>query len=172
MAFYLNKYDVVGNLVADPELKNIGKDKKVCKFRIAVNNPHNEEALFFYVDVWGREGEKCGMLKKGALVFITNASVIPKQYEKTTPSGDVVKMSTFTINVDGYCGKVQFGPKSESESESESEPSSKPKYKKPNPPANKKESKKEPVEDPEPSEDSSNADSPGEISSFEEEFEF
>tara|TARA_Y100001938_G_C7993908_1_gene381003 strand:+ start:146 stop:628 length:483 start_codon:yes stop_codon:yes gene_type:complete len=160
MAFYLNKYDVIGNLVADPELKSIGNDKKVCKFRIAVNNPHNEEASFFYVDVWGREGEKCGMLKKGAQVMITNASVIPKQYEKTTPSGDVVKMSTFTINVDGYCGKVQFGPKSELTSEGDSKESktNKKTYK-------KKSSKKEDTK-PEPEEPEE------EISSFEEEFEF
>ena len=156
MAFYLNKYDVVGNLVADPELKNIGNDKKVCKFRIAVNNPHNEEASFFYVDVWGREGEKCGMLKKGAQVMITNASVIPKQYEKTTPSGDVVKMSTFTINVDGYCGKVQFGPKSEINSDETTKPK----------PLKKKVTK-------EPEEEKPKPDQPDdEVSSFEEEFEF
>jgi len=156
MAFYLNKYDVVGNLVADPELKNIGNDKKVCKFRIAVNNPHNEEASFFYVDVWGREGEKCGMLKKGAQVMITNASVIPKQYEKTTPSGDVVKMSTFTINVDGYCGKVQFGPKSEINSDETTKPK----------PSKKKVTKK-------PKEEKPKSDEPDEeVSSFEEEFEF
>ena len=72
MAFYLNQFHCIGNLVADPELKQAGKNK-VCKFRIAVNNPHNESALFFYIDVWGKEGEKCMMLKKGSQVFITNA---------------------------------------------------------------------------------------------------
>lgn len=83
MAFYLNKCDLIGNLVADPEIRDAGKSK-VCKFRIAVNNPHNETALFFYIDVWGKEGEKCMLLKKGSQIFISNASIIPKQYKKNT----------------------------------------------------------------------------------------
>lgn len=111
MAFYLNQYHVMGNLVVDPEIKNLGNDKKVCKFRIAVNNPHNESAAFMAVDVWGKEGEKCNLLKKGSQVFITNASILPKSYTKKTSCGEEVKINTFTVNVDGYCGKVQFGPK-------------------------------------------------------------
>ena len=114
MAFYLNQFHCIGNLVADPEIKNAGSTK-VCKFRIAVNNPHNETALFFYVDVWGKEGEKCMLLKKGAQVFISNASIIPKQYQKDC-NGTPVSCTTFTVNVDGYCGKVQFGPKTEAPS--------------------------------------------------------
>jgi single-stranded DNA-binding protein len=114
MAYYLNQFHCIGNLVADPELKDAGQNK-VCKFRIAVNNPHNEKALFFYIDVWGREGEKCMMLKKGAQVFISNASIIPKQYTKTSSQGEELTCTTFTVNVDGYCGKIQFGPKVEIE---------------------------------------------------------
>jgi len=116
MAFYLNQFHCIGNLVADPELKDAGKTK-VCKFRIAVNNPHNENALFFYVDVWGKEGEKCMLLKKGAQVLISNAQVMPKQYKKTLSNGEEVSCNSVTINVDGYCGKVQFGPKVDSESQ-------------------------------------------------------
>ena len=114
MAYYLNQFHCIGNLVAAPELKKAGQNK-VCKFRIAVNNPHNEKALFFYIDVWGREGEKCMMLKKGAQVFISNASIIPKQYTKTSSQGEELTCTTFTVNVDGYCGKIQFGPKVEVE---------------------------------------------------------
>jgi len=117
MAFYLNQFHCIGNLVADPELKQAGKNK-VCKFRIAVNNPHNESALFFYIDVWGKEGEKCMMLKKGSQVFITNASIIPKQYSKNTETGEEITCTTFTVNVDGYCGKIQFGSKSDQDSDS------------------------------------------------------
>lgn len=119
MAFYLNQYHVMGNLVADPEIKNLGNDKKVCKFRIAVNNPHNENAAFMSVDVWGKEGEKCNLLKKGSQVFITNASILPKTYSKKTSCGEEVKINTFTVNVDGYCGKVQFGPKNQDSSSKE-----------------------------------------------------
>jgi len=119
MAFYLNQFHCIGNLVADPEIKQAG-NTKVAKFRIAVNNPHNESALYFYVDVWGKEGEKCMMLKKGSQVFITNASIIPKQYTKNTESGEEINCTTFTVNVDGYCGKVQFGQKIENENKSKS----------------------------------------------------
>ena len=117
MAFYLNQFHCIGNLVADPELKDAGKTK-VCKFRIAVNNPHNENALFFYVDVWGKEGEKCMLLKKGAQVLISNAQVMPKQYKKTLSNGEEISCNSVTVNVDGYCGKVQFGPKVDQESQS------------------------------------------------------
>ena len=98
MAFYLNKCDLIGNLVADPEIRDAGKSK-VCKFRIAVNNPHNETALFFYIDVWGKEGEKCMLLKKGSQIFISNASIIPKQYKKTLSNGEEMSCNSVTINV-------------------------------------------------------------------------
>lgn len=168
MAFYLNQFHCIGNLVADPELKNAGKTK-VCKFRIAVNNPHNENALFFYVDVWGREGEKCMMLKKGAQIFISNASVIPKQYKKTTHNGEEISCNSVTINVDGYCGKVQFGPKVEA---SEDQPT--PKAKKRGRPKKEKLITEEPTEEPTEEVDSGSYDSNQEddYSSFEEEFEF
>lgn len=160
MAYYLNQYHVMGNLVADPEIKNLSGDKKVCKFRIAVNNPHNESAAFMSVDVWGKEGEKCNLLKKGAQVFITNASVLPKSYTKKTSCGEEVKINTFTINVDGYCGKVQFGPKNQNSSENSSDQKSEKKSQSPKP--------KETTSKEEVSEESSSE----EVSSFEEEFEF
>lgn len=143
MTYYLNQFHCIGNLVADPEIKNAGKTK-VCKFRIAVNNPHNENALYFYVDVWGKEGEKCMMLKKGSQVFISNASIIPKQYKKNSSSGEEIQCTTFTVNVDGYCGKVQFGSKQSQD----------------------KEKPKTETTEEKPSEE------PSSFSSFEEEFEF
>lgn len=152
MAFYLNQFHCIGNLVSDPELKTIGQDKKVCKFRIAVNNPHNENALFFAVDVWGKEGEKCNLLKKGSQVFITNASILPKTYNKTSSCGEEIKVNTFTVNVDGYCGKVQFGPKNIKPKDSQQSS-----QKSPSPKDEVIESQSEPEED---------------TSSFEEEFEF
>lgn len=154
MAYYLNQFHCIGNLVADPELKDAGQNK-VCKFRIAVNNPHNEKALFFYIDVWGREGEKCMMLKKGAQVFISNASIIPKQYTKTSPQGEELTCTTFTVNVDGYCGKIQFGPKVDVE-ESNTLKNAKPKV--------KNKPKKNLDQDSPPEDEDYN--------SFEEEFEF
>lgn len=133
MAYYMNECKLIGNLVADPEIRDAGSSK-VCKFRIAVNNPHNETALYFYVDVWGKEGEKCMLLKKGSQVFIVNGAVIPKQYKKTLSSGEEITCTNVTINVDGYCGKVQFGPKVDQEAQKTEVKKRKPSHKKKNPP--------------------------------------
>ena len=165
MAFYLNQYHVMGNLVADPEIRDAGKSK-VCKFRIAVNNPHNEIALFFYVDVWGKEGEKCMLLKKGSQIFISNASVIPKQYKKTLSNGEEMSCNSVTINVDGYCGRVQFGPKVD-----QSDPANKESLKSKKP---KKVKTVEQISEPqEKSEQNPKSEpEPDSYSEFEEEFEF
>lgn len=161
MAFYLNKCDLIGNLVADPEIRDAGKSK-VCKFRIAVNNPHNETALFFYVDVWGKEGEKCMLLKKGSQIFISNASIIPKQYKKTLSNGEEMSCNSVTINVDGYCGKVQFGPKVDQPESTSKAPTK-----------NKKVKKSEEVEKaPEPETKPASEPESTSYSEFEEEFEF
>lgn len=162
MAYYLNQYHVMGNLVADPEIRDAGKSK-VCKFRIAVNNPHNETALFFYVDVWGKEGEKCMLLKKGSQVLITNASVIPKQYKKTMSNGEEMSCNSVTINVDGYCGKVQFGPKVDQEL------NEKPKPKRGRP---KKHKKEEVIEEPEVNNTESVEEESDSFSEFDPDFEF
>jgi len=161
MAFYLNKCDLIGNLVADPEIRDAGKSK-VCKFRIAVNNPHNETALFFYVDVWGKEGEKCMLLKKGSQIFISNASIIPKQYKKTLSNGEEMSCNSVTINVDGYCGKVQFGPKVDQPESTSKAPTK-----------NKKVKKSEGVKKaPEPEAKPASEPESTSYSEFEEEFEF
>lgn len=152
----------MGNLVADPEIRDAGKSK-VCKFRIAVNNPHNETALFFYVDVWGKEGEKCMLLKKGSQILITNASVIPKQYKKTMSNGEEMSCNSVTINVDGYCGKVQFGPKVDQEV------GEKPKPKRGRP---KKEKKEEIIEEPKVDNVESVEEVSDSFSEFDPDFEF
>ncbi len=161
MAFYLNKCDLIGNLVADPEIRDAGKSK-VCKFRIAVNNPHNETALFFYVDVWGKEGEKCMLLKKGSQIFISNASIIPKQYKKTLSNGEEMSCNSVTINVDGYCGKVQFGPKVDQPESTSKAPTKNKKVKK------SEEVKKAPEPETKPASEPESTS----YSEFEEEFEF
>ena len=160
MAYYLNQFSCMGNLVADPEIRDGGAEKKVCKFRLAVNNPHNDSAFFFNIDVWNGEGEKCMLLKKGAQVFISNATLRPGQYEKTDEHGNTQTIHTITINVDGYCGRVQFGPKVQvgSEAPHSETPSEKPKKKRGRPP--KKKIEEEVVEEEE------------EVDSFAEEFEF
>lgn len=67
----MNKVFLIGNLVADPELRRTGSDIAVCTFRIAVqrrftNQQGVREADFFNVVVWRQQGENCAKyLSKG-----------------------------------------------------------------------------------------------------------
>ena len=67
----MNKVFMIGNLVADPELRRTGSDIAVCTFRIAVqrrftNQQGVREADFFNVVVWRQQGENCAKyLSKG-----------------------------------------------------------------------------------------------------------
>ena len=67
----MNKVFMIGNLVADPELRRTGSDIAVCTFRIAVqrrftNQQGVREADFFNVVVWRQQAENCAKyLSKG-----------------------------------------------------------------------------------------------------------
>ncbi|MCK5235710.1 MAG: single-stranded DNA-binding protein [Deltaproteobacteria bacterium] len=72
-----NKVLMVGNLVADPELRYTGGGTPVATLRIAVNtkyrsgDEYKEEALFIDVVVWGKQGESCSKyLSKGRQVLV------------------------------------------------------------------------------------------------------
>ena len=72
-----NKVIMVGNLVADPELRYTAQGTPVATLRIAVNSrfrsgeEYKEEALFIDVVVWGKQGESCSQyLSKGRQVLV------------------------------------------------------------------------------------------------------
>jgi single-strand DNA-binding protein len=64
--------NLIGNLSSDVELKELGDEKKVASFRIAVNRGGKEAgADFFRVTVWDRQAELCDQyLCKGRRVGI------------------------------------------------------------------------------------------------------
>lgn len=75
----LNKVILIGNLTADPELRNTTSGQPVCNFRMATNriwvdkNTHQkqQEAEYHTVVAWGRLAEVASrFLTKGALVMI------------------------------------------------------------------------------------------------------
>lgn len=71
----MNKIFIIGNLVKDPETRDVkvGSDTiKNCRFRIAVARKNVEnQADFFNVVVWRKQAENCGKyLKKGSKVSI------------------------------------------------------------------------------------------------------
>ncbi len=83
----MNKIELVGRMVKDPELKCIEEtDKKVCNFTLAVNrnftNANGErEADYIPVVVWGRIAETiCNYMKKGRLISVIGRLQI-KRYE-------------------------------------------------------------------------------------------
>lgn len=57
----MNRVDIIGNLTADPVVRDAG-GKKVCQIRVAVqrgyrNSSGTREADFFTCDAWGKIGE-------------------------------------------------------------------------------------------------------------------
>lgn len=74
----LNKVFLIGNLVADPELRTTPSGQKVCSVRIATNRTWNDKAgnqqkdtEFHNVVLWGRLAEIASQyLKKGSMAFI------------------------------------------------------------------------------------------------------
>jgi single-strand DNA-binding protein len=68
----VNSVMLVGNLASDVELKEVGDDKKVASFLLAVDRPTKEDAAdFVWVSAWDRQAELCGeYLTKGHLVGV------------------------------------------------------------------------------------------------------
>ncbi len=76
---YLNAVQLIGRLVADPELRYTQKGAPVCDFRIASSRrfkkkdtgEQQEETLFINVVAWSRQAELANdYLKKGSAVLI------------------------------------------------------------------------------------------------------
>ena len=75
---FLNKVIMIGNLTANPELKQTPGGGLVCCFSLATNRVYTtrsgekeEEPCFIDVTVWGKQGEACGKyLSKGRSVYI------------------------------------------------------------------------------------------------------
>ena len=76
----LNRVSLIGNLVADPELKEVGKDKAVAKLRVAVDQPGTgrqgnqappPEPIYVDVELWDRNAHNAQkFLQKGNPVLI------------------------------------------------------------------------------------------------------
>jgi single-strand DNA-binding protein len=76
---YLNSVQMIGRLVADPELRYTQKGAPVCDFRLACSrryknketNEVQEETLFINVVAWRRQAELANdYLKKGSAILV------------------------------------------------------------------------------------------------------
>jgi single-strand DNA-binding protein len=68
----VNSVNLIGNLCSDVEVKELGEEKKIANFRVAVDRGGKDAgADFFRVAVWDRQAELCAQyLCKGKRVGI------------------------------------------------------------------------------------------------------
>jgi len=68
----MNVVALVGNLATEVELREVGTDKKVADFVLAIDRPGKEAgADFVRVSAWDRQAEACaGYLSKGRRVAV------------------------------------------------------------------------------------------------------
>lgn len=85
----MNKAIIIGNLGADPELKELDGDNAVCKLRVASSRKYTkkdgekvEDVEWHRVTVWGKLANLCGQyLSKGRQVAV-EGRLQTSQYEK------------------------------------------------------------------------------------------
>ncbi|HEY8703993.1 MAG TPA: single-stranded DNA-binding protein [Gaiellaceae bacterium] len=68
----MNTVSLIGNLATEVELRDVGEDKKVAGFLLAVNRGNREAgADFVWVKTWDRQAELCAeYLTKGQRVGV------------------------------------------------------------------------------------------------------
>ena len=99
----VNVVTLVGNLTADPVIKQINDDRRVCNLRIAVNDQKDQPPMFIDVATFGAQADACAKyLTKGRAVAVTGRLV----YREWDDNG--TRRSRHHI-----VGRVQFGGKPE-----------------------------------------------------------
>jgi single-strand DNA-binding protein len=68
----VNSVTLIGNLATDVEVRDVGDDKKVANFLLAVDRPNaGDEADFVRITAWNRQAEVCAQfLAKGRRVAV------------------------------------------------------------------------------------------------------
>jgi single-strand DNA-binding protein len=67
----MNNVSLIGNLATDVELKDLGDEKSVAGFLLAVSRTNRDEADFVWVNAWDRQAETCAQyLGKGRRVGV------------------------------------------------------------------------------------------------------
>jgi single-strand DNA-binding protein len=109
----VNQVTLVGNLTADPILKQLDEDRKVCQLRLAVNDVKDQPPLYIDVATFGAQADACATyLAKGRAVAVTGRLVY-REWE----TDDGSRRSRHHV-----VGRVEFGGKpAEEPSSQESE---------------------------------------------------
>lgn len=70
----MERIDIIGNLVRDPESRVMQDGRAVCNFTVAVNRRVNgaDVGMFYEVSAWDKLGENCYQyLAKGRKVYVS-----------------------------------------------------------------------------------------------------
>lgn len=101
----VNKIILVGNLAADPEVRQTAKGTTVATFPVATsrdvtsNNEKKKVTDFHRVVAWGKLGEICGKyLEKGKAVYI-EGMVLNRAYEKDSERKYVTEIRADEVNM-------------------------------------------------------------------------
>lgn len=67
----MNNVMLIGNLATDVEVKDVGGDKRVASFTLAVDRPGSEQADFVRIAAWNKQADACNrFLAKGKRVAV------------------------------------------------------------------------------------------------------
>jgi single-strand DNA-binding protein len=93
---------LVGHLTADPVLRPIDENRKVCDMRLAVNDQKDQPPLFIDVATFGSQAEACAKyLSKGRAIAVTGRLIY-----REWVADDGTRRSKHAV-----VGRVQFGGK-------------------------------------------------------------
>jgi single-strand DNA-binding protein len=98
----VNSVTLVGNLTADPVLKQLDENRTVCDMRIAVNDQKDQPPMFIDVAAFGSQADACAKyLTKGRAIAVTGRLVY-----REWVADDGTRRSKHQV-----IGRVQFGGK-------------------------------------------------------------
>jgi single-strand DNA-binding protein len=99
-----NRFIGMGNLVRDPELRDIG-DKKVANFTIAINDPFAKDNKAFFLDcsAWNGLGENLAKYKKKGESILVEGRLQSEEWvdKETNQPKSKVKLVTTSITFTG-----------------------------------------------------------------------
>ncbi len=123
MALMLNTVQLAGNLTRDPEVKNIGNDRVVASFGLAINRKYRsasgeqkEETTFVEIECWGRQAELVGQyLSKGRNCLVEGELQYHKWTDKNGSNRSQIRVLGKRVHFIG--GAPQGGQAASSSSE-------------------------------------------------------
>ena len=108
----VNSITLVGHLTADPVLRPLDENRKVCDMRLAVNDQRDQPPLFIDVATFGSQAEACAKyLSKGRAIAVTGRLIY-----REWVADDGTRRSKHQV-----VGRVQFGGRPDGDQSADSQ---------------------------------------------------